>query len=680
MSDAQEFPVSTPLSAEAVQADTPQWSRVVIGSLQPEVEGGRFPAKRCLGDAVTVRAQVVADGHDVLGGVVRFRPIGETPWRETELRRTNPGLDIWSGDFTVDRLGGWEFSMMAWVDPYRTWLSGLRAKAAAGQELGVALEQGALLIETATMSADLNDRLAMQSAANALRLASAEDFEGICSQTALVLLVAAHTVRRFSCESPIRRINVDPVLARFSAWYEFFPRSTGADGAHGTFKTSLPRLKQAAEMGFDVVYLPPIHPIGRTNRKGPNNSVGASPGDPGSPWAIGSSEGGHRSIHPQLGTLGEFREFVSEARRLNVEVALDLAFQCAPDHPLVTEHPEWFRRLPDGSIAYAENPPKRYEDIVPFDFECDDWAGLWEELLETTLHWVELGIRVFRVDNPHTKPLAFWEWLIARVYARYPEVVFLAEAFARPALLHGLAQRGFSQSYTYFAWRNTHDEIVTYLTELIHGPGREYLRPNLWPNTPDILPEYLQAGGRPAAIVRLVLAATLSASYGIYGPPFEVGEATALRPGSEEYRDSEKYQMRSWNTSSPWSLGSVITRVNTIRRESAALHQNETLLFHPTTNEWLLCYSKHTPGGDDLIVVVVNLDPHHIQAGVLKLDEEALSVSFSGQYLAADLLAGGSYVWQGRENYVELDPAVTPAHIFELRRQRRTERDFDYFF
>ena len=655
-------------------------SRATIGSVQPEVEGGRFPATRCLGDAVNVTAEVLADGHDVLAGVLQFRHADDSRWRELPLLCVNPGMDTWGASFEVDKLGDWEFRIAAWVEPFLTWLAGFRAKVAAGQDVSVAREQGARILETAASSMQADERRVLVAAAAKLRSSTAEGALTIAGDPALMELAGGSRHARFPAEGPVRRIRVDPVLARCSAWYEFFPRSTGANGEHGTFRTSLPRLRYAAEMGFDIVYLPPIHPIGRKNRKGPNNSVVTAPGDPGSPWAIGSVEGGHRSVHPELGTLDDFHAFMAHARDLGIEVALDLAFQCSPDHPLVTTRPDWFRQLPDGSIAHAENPPKRYEDIVPFDFECDDWAGLWQELLETTLFWAEQGVRVFRVDNPHTKPLPFWEWLIAQVRSRYPDVIVLAEAFARPALVHGLARRGFNQSYTYFAWRNTRHELETYLTDLTRGSGVNYLRPNLWPNTPDILTDYLQAGGRPAAIVRLVLAATLSASYGIYGPPFELCEAEPLRPGSEEYKDSEKYQIRTWDIDSPWSLRDLIARINAIRRAQPALQRNDTLTFHPTTNDRMLCYSKHCPGTDDLVVVVANLDPHGIQSGVVRLDEGSLELSLDGQYLAVDLLAGGSFVWEGRENYVRLDPTVTPAHIFSLKRKRRSERDFEYFF
>lgn len=654
-------------------------SRVTIGAVAPEVEGGRFPAKRCLGDQVTVKAEVTVDGHDLLDGVLRYRRTNANQWNESPLNKQNAGLDTWTAHFTVDSLGEWEFVVVAWVDRFRTWLAGFGAKLKAGVDVAVEIEQGALYIEAAAAKAEPSERGSLVRAAAALRAAVGDAALAAAEEPTLVAKMRSASDRN-EAEGPIRRVLVDPVLARFSAWYEFFPRSTGESGEHGTFETSRARLRYAASMGFDVVYLPPIHPIGFINRKGQNNSVMSGPDDPGSPWAIGSAEGGHRAVHPALGELEDFRNFAAAARELGLEIALDLAFQCAPDHPLVASHPEWFRKLPDGSIAHAENPPKRYEDIVPFDFECEDWEALWQELLETTLFWIEQGVRVFRVDNPHTKPLPFWEWLFTEVRTEHPDVIFLAEAFARPALIHGLARRGFNQSYTYFTWRNTRHELETYLTDLTQGPGREYLRPNLWPNTPDILPEYLQAGGRPAAVIRLVLAATLSASYGIYGPAFELCANEAIRPDSEEYRDSEKYQLRSWDIDSAWSLRDLIMRVNAIRRDQPALQQNDTLAFHPTTNDRLICYTKYSGESDELVVVVVNLDPQHKQAGTVIIDESKVAREMTGQYLASDLLGGGSYLWEGRENFVELDPFVTPAHIFSVRRKLRSERDFDYFF
>ncbi len=475
-------------------------------------------------------------------------------------------------------------------------------------------------------------------------------------------------------------VRVDRVRARYSTWYELFPRGAATEpGRHGTFKDCERRLDYVAAMGFDVVYLPPIHPIGRSFRKGPNNTLTPGPDDPGSPWAIGAKEGGHTAIHPELGTVADFERLVARARELGMEIALDMAFQCAPDHPWVTEHPDWFRHRPDGSIQYAENPPKKYQDIYPLDFESADWLGLWNALKQVVLYWVERGVRIFRVDNPHTKPFDFWEWLIAEVQAAHPDILFLSEAFTRPKVMYRLAKAGFTQSYTYFSWRNTAEELTAYFTELAEGDVREYFRPNLWPNTPDILTEYLQFGGRPAFTIRLVLAATLGASYGIYGPAFELGENTPREPGSEEYRDSEKFQIRQRNLDDPSSLRGVITRVNRIRRDNPSLQRDDGLRFHPSENPMLLCYSKASDDLTDVVLVVVNLDVRNQQAGFLNLDLGALGIAPDEAFQVHDELGDGRYLWQGSRNFVELNPHTMPAHIFRVRRRARTEQDFDYY-
>jgi starch synthase (maltosyl-transferring) len=494
-------------------------------------------------------------------------------------------------------------------------------------------------------------------------------------------IAARYPDRRFQTEyQPVLQVIVDPVLARFGAWYELFPRSTSPEpGKHGTFRDCEARLPYVAELGFDVLYLPPIHPIGRVRRKGPNNSLTAGPNDPGSPWAIGSQEGGHREIHPELGTLEDFKRLLARAREHGIEIALDIAFQCAPDHPYVTEHPEWFRIRPDGSVQYAENPPKKYQDIYPFDFESDAWEALHEELTRVVLHWVAQGVRVFRVDNPHTKPFTLWERLIGEVKEQHPDVIFLSEAFTRPKVMHRLAKLGFSQSYTYFTWRNTQHELREYFTELCMGAGREYFRPNVWPNTPDILPEYLQYGGRAAFMTRVLLAATLSSAYGIYGPAFELMEHEAREPGSEEYRDSEKYQIRHWDLQRPDSLAPFIARLNRIRREHAALQEDWSLQFIEIDNEQMIAYMKTSSRSDDSIVVVANLDPHNPQSGWLQLPLNALGLPSDRPYLMHDLLGGGSFLWQGERNFVKLDPRGVVAHVFAVRRHVRTEREFDYF-
>jgi starch synthase (maltosyl-transferring) len=432
-------------------------------------------------------------------------------------------------------------------------------------------------------------------------------------------------------------------------------------------------------MGFDVLYLPPIHPIGRAFRKGRNNSTVAGPDDPGSPWAIGAAEGGHKAIHPELGTLEDFRHLVAAAAQHGIELALDIAFQCAPDHPYVAEHPEWFRRRPDGTIQYAENPPKKYQDIFPFDFETEHWRELWDELKSVVQFWVDQGVRIFRVDNPHTKPFPFWEWLIAEIKRDCPEAIFLAEAFTRPAALFGLAKRGFTQSYNYFPWRNTKWELTQYLTELTRTSVKEFFGLNLWPNTPDILPEYLQYGGRPAHMARFILAATLGPTYGVYGPVYELCENRPLAPGREEYIDSEKYEIKNWDIGRPDSLRGLIGRVNQIRRDNSAFRANHNLRFHDVDNDQIIAYSKSNGDRTNEVLVVVNLDPHYKQSGFITLPLEDLGLDLRQPYQAHDLLTDARYLWHGTRNYVELDPRTVPAHIFVIRRRVRTEHDFDYY-
>jgi starch synthase (maltosyl-transferring) len=509
----------------------------------------------------------------------------------------------------------------------------------------------------------------LESAARALaaKAGSPARVEGALDP-ALAALMARHPDRSgaavYDRELPIV---VDRERAQFSAWYELFPRSAAPEpGRHGTFRDVEALLAEVAGMGFDVLYLPPIHPIGRTHRKGPNNRPQAAAGDPGSPWAIGGAEGGHKAVHPQLGTLDDFRRLARRAGEHGLELALDIAFQASPDHPYVTEHPDWFRRRPDGTVQYAENPPKKYEDIYPFDFQSEDRVALWDELKDVFSFWIGQGVRIFRVDNPHTKPFAFWEWLIGEVKRDHPEVIFLSEAFTRPKVMYRLAKLDFSQSYTYFAWRHERAEIEAYFQELTRPPVSDFFRPNLWPNTPDILTEYLQEGGLPAFRARLVLAATLGASYGIYGPAFELCENRPRERGSEEYLDSEKYQIRSWDRAAPHSLRGLVTQVNRIRRDHPALHSDRGLHFHGGDNQSLICYSKATADRSDVVLAVVNLDPARPQSGWVDLDETELGVEPGQPFQARDLLTGARYTWQGRGNYVGLDPAVQPAHIFEI--------------
>jgi starch synthase (maltosyl-transferring) len=509
--------------------------------------------------------------------------------------------------------------------------------------------------------------------------ADAAGMQAIALDPARALLMKRQADRRFA-DSMSRELVADRKRAQFSSWYELFPRLAATKGgAHGTFRDVQARLPYIARMGFDVLYMPPIHPIGRVNRKGANNSLASGPDDVGSPWAIGSADGGHKAILPQLGTLDDFRALLKAAREHGIEIAMDLAFQCAPDHPYVSAHPEWFRHRPDGSVQYAENPPKKYQDIYPFDFESSDWRGLWSELKSVMEYWVAQGVRIFRVDNPHTKAFAFWEWSIGEIKRYQPDVMFLAEAFTRPKVMHRLAKLGFTQSYTYFTWRTSKSELEEYFTELSHGAGREYFRPNVWPNTPDILHETLQSGLRSVFCARLILAATLSANYGIYGPVYELMEARPREAGSEEYLDSEKYQLRHFDLERPDSLWPLIARVNRIRRENAALQEDETLGFCAVDNEQLIAYVKHDPIARDIILTVVNLDPQNTQSGWLILDLAKLRLAADQPFQVHDLLSDQRYQWRGPRNYVQLDPRRMPAHVFKIRRRVRSEHDFDYF-
>lgn len=665
-----------PVPSSSPEARPP---RIVIENVRPCVDNGRFAVKRVVGESVDVAADVYADGHDEIRVLLLWRRQRETEWVEVPMELV--GNDLWTAGFAIASLEPHVYGVTAWVDHFRTWRRGLGKKAHAGTAERVDLQMGADLVAQAAVRARGRDAKALMAWAEELHELE-PTAEGLARALAddLGALMDRHPDRSEAVRwTPDLRVDVDRERARFSAWYEFFPRSTGKKGQHGTFRDAEAHLKYVADMGFDVVYLPPIHPIGRSHRKGPNNNPKAAPGDLGSPWAIGAKEGGHTSIHPDLGTMADFRRFVAKAGDLGIDVALDLALQCAPDHPWVTEHPQWFKQRPDGSVQYAENPPKKYEDIYPIHFETDDWRALWQALLDVVRFWVGEGVRIFRVDNPHTKPFRFWEWLIAEVRRDHPDVMFLSEAFTRPKVMYQLAKLGFTQSYTYFAWRNTKWELTEYLTELTKTDVKEFFRPNFWPNTPDILTEALQHGGRPVFMMRLALAATLTANYGIYGPAFELVEHTPRQEGSEEYLDSEKYQLRHWDLKRPDSLREFIALVNRIRRENAALHWNETLAFHPVDNEEIIAYSKVSADGTNLVLVVATLDPHHRQAGWLQLPLDRFGIESDRPYQMHDLLTGARYLWHGPRNYVELDPHHSPVHVFRLRRRVRTERDFDYF-
>jgi starch synthase (maltosyl-transferring) len=655
--------------------------RVVIENVRPEVDAGRFPIKRTLGERVEVTADIFAEGHDVLGAVLRHRREGESAWNE---RPMEPLVnDAWRSEFRITSLEPCRYTVEAWVDHFTGWRRGLIKKVGAGQDVGVDLLIGAELIEEASRRAHGADARKLRAAANALRVETTDVEERVQAALAedLLLLVTSHPDRRNAARYGRElQVVVDRERARFGAWYETFPRSCSSEpGRHGTFRDCEDRLDYVAGMGFDVLYLPPIHPIGSDHRKGKNNNPVGGEADVGSPWAIGAAEGGHRAIHPELGSFEDFRRLVAKARERGLEIALDIAFQCAPDHPWVKEHPEWFRHRPDGTVQYAENPPKKYEDIYPINFDNDDWQGLWEELKGVLMFWVAEGVRIFRVDNPHTKPYRFWEWVIAEVKREHPEAIFLSEAFTRPKVMYHLAKLGFTQSYNYFAWRNTKWELTEYFTELTRTEVREFFRPNLWPNTPDILTEYLQLGGRPAFMSRLALAATLGASYGIYGPAYELCENRPRSQGGEEYLDSEKYEIKGWDIGRSDSLKDYIARVNRIRRDNPALHSNDSLRFHPVDNEQILAYSKNTEDLSNIVLTVVNLDPHYTQSGWIEVDIGALGLAPHQAYQVHELITGARYLWNDSRNFVQLDPHSTPAQIFHVRRRIRTERDFDYF-
>jgi len=590
------------------------------------------------------------------------------------------GNDRWRAEFPITALGEFRYTVLAWVDAFLTWYRDLGKRVDAGQDISVDLQIGADYVAAAATRAKGHDAQRLREYAATLRQRGMPATR-LARSTELAQLMAYYPDRTLATTYS-RELNglAERERARFSAWYEFFPRSYSQQpGQHGTLKDAEAHLEYVASLGFDIVYLPPIHPIGRSFRKGRNNTVTAQPDDVGSPWAIGAREGGHKSIHPQLGTLADLRSLIERAKSYGMEIAIDLAFQCAPDHPYVQEHPEWFRQRPDGTIQYAENPPKKYQDIYPFDFESEQWQSLWEELKSVTLFWIEQGIRVFRVDNPHTKPFGFWQWMIDEIRRDYPEVIFLAEAFTRPKVMKRLAKVGFTQSYTYFAWRNSRAELIEYFTELTKSEMREYFRPNLWPTTPDILPEYLQVGGRAGFVIRLVLAATLGASYGIYGGAFEAAEDRPIAAGKEEFLDSEKFELKQWPLRQGGGLDDLMVRLNTIRHENQALQGDWSLRFHPVDNEQIICYSKHTDDLENIIVVVVNLDPHHIQAGSVTLPIEEFGLHTRRAYQLHDLLTDIRYLWNGPTNHLELNPAIQPAFLFRLRRHVRTEHDFDYY-
>lgn len=656
--------------------------RVVIENVSPQVDGGAFPIKRTIGEGVEVTADIFADGHDLLSAEVLYRTESEKEWQRAEMQAL--GNDRWSGRFRVTKAESYVYSVRAWPDGFQTWTHDLEKRREAAQDLSLEFLIGSELVAQAAARASEDDSAKLRQEAEKLKQLHRSDpqaaFEAAQDRELHALMKRNADLEAATTYSQELRVWVDRERARYGAWYEMFPRSCTNDAArHGSFRDCIGRLDYVAGMGFDVLYLPPIHPIGTIERKGKNNSTMPGENDVGSPWAIGSKLGGHKAIHPQLGSLEDFKELLAAAKQRGIEIALDMAFQCAPDHPYVSEHKEWFRMRPDGSVQYAENPPKKYQDIYPLCFENEHALELSEELKDVVRYWAGLGVRIFRVDNPHTKPFWFWECLIREVRREYPGTIFLSEAFTRPKVMYRLAKLGFTQSYTYFAWRNTKWDLTQYFTELTQTPVREFFRPNLWPNTPDILNGFLQLGGRPAFMIRLCLAATLGANYGVYGPAFELCENRALRPGSEEYLDSEKYQIRAWDMHRTDSLKDLITRINRIRKENPALQSDWNLAFHPVDNEQLIAYSKTSEDGENVILVVVNLDPHHKQSGWVEVPLKFFELEEHQEFQVHDLVTGARYLWHGARNYVELDPQVMPAHIFRVRRRVKTEQDFDYF-
>jgi starch synthase (maltosyl-transferring) len=636
----------------------------VIENVAPSVNEGRFAVKRVVGETVEVTMDGFAHGHEKVACLLRYRGPGDGNWSEVEMEPL--GNDRWTACFAVDRIGLWQYAVSCWIDHLTTWRESF-ARRIDAEDVRVAAKTGAELVAMSASRAPADVRELLARLAHDLgEEHDPQVLRALARNDTLFALARRHAPRDGACDSGSYPATVERERARFSTWYELFPRSASdKPGVHGTFVDVEERLDEIAAMGFNVVYLPPIHPIGREKRKGRNNVPLGKPDDVGSPWGIGAAEGGHTAIHPDLGTLADFKHLLRSARLRAMEIAIDIAFQVTPDHPWVKDHPQWFRRRPDGSIQFAENPPKKYEDIYPIDFDTADWRALWQALHDVVAFWAGEGVEIFRVDNPHTKPFAFWEWLIAEIRRDHPKAIFLSEAFTRPRVMHRLAKLGFSQSYTYFTWRVTKKELTEYFTELTHEASREYFRPNCWPNTPDILPYHLQDAGLPMFRLRLLLAATLAASYGIYGPAYELGENRARDPGtSEEYLDSEKYEVKHWDRKRAGSLAPFIAKVNGIRNAHAALQSDWSLAFHPTDNDQLLCYSKRA--GGDVILVAVNLDPHNVQAGWVDLDLGALGLADDAAFTVHDELSGERYPWRGKRNFVMLDPQRAPAHVFSV--------------
>jgi len=671
---ANQAPAPATPGCDDTPVGTPPVARqatVIISNLSPLVEGGRYPTKRVVGERLTVEADIFMDGHDQLVAVLGWRPEGEANWREVPMRHVDN--DRWCADLRFDETGRYELAITAWSDDFLTWLHDFERRLTGDQEdFSTEIEEGRVILNLAAIRAagarGAADAEAIENLTTELMRTEPADVPSLMDRPEVLALMARWPNRALATTLADRlRVVVETRKSAFSAWYEFFPRSADGDASrHSTFRDCLPRLDDAATMGFDVVYFPPIHPIGVTHRKGKNNAVACDADDVGSPWAIGNGDGGHRSVEPALGTLDDFTWLVDEAQARGLDVALDFAVNCSPDHPWVNDHPEWFHRRPDGSIKYAENPPKKYQDIYPLNFHCDDWRDLWRELCDVVLFWVDKGVRIFRVDNPHTKPLAFWEWLIAEVHRVDPDVIFLSEAFTRPKMMQTLAKAGFTQSYTYFTWRESREELTAYVTELTQGPMREYYRANFWPNTPDILPFHLQHAPPAAFKMRATLAATLTTSWGIYAG-YELCENEPV-PGREEYLDSEKYQLRDRDWNAPGNIKEFIGRLNRIRRENPALQEYANLEFVPADNDRLMAWWKWTDDLENVILVVANLDPEHRHESNIHLPLERMGIARGPDFEIEDLLYGEIYTWRDSTNFVALDPRAKPVHVFRLRK------------
>lgn len=636
-------------------------TRVIIENVQPLVDGGLYPAKRTVGERVDVTAAIYGDGHDHIRAEVLYKKKEATEWERVELTPTFN--DEWKASFYVPEKGTYVYTLQAWVDHFDTWYDGFKKKANAKVDVKVELMEGAILLRTLGQS-------------NKDLLSIARKLEDTQRYQVAIDLVMSQEFANVVHENPLREnetklnqeisIQVEHTKANYSAWYEFFPRSASLEsGKHGTFQDCIRLLPRIAAMGFDVLYFPPIHPIGKINRKGKNNNVRSLPGEPGSPWAIGSDEGGHKSVLPALGTIEDFKKLIAESKKLGIDVAMDIAFQCAPDHPYVQEHPEWFKQRPDGSIQYAENPPKKYQDIYPFNFESDNWEALWDELRSVFLFWMEQGVTIFRIDNPHTKPIPFWHWVIAEVQKKNPDVIFLSEAFTRPKVMASLAKVGFTQSYTYFTWRVSKQELMEYVNDLVYGPSRNYFRPNFWPNTPDILPYHLQNQGENSFILRYALAATLSSNYGVYGPAYEFYENTPIE-GREEYFNSEKYELRNYDWKRTNRMTDIMSLLNKIRKENAALQSTWNIQFCPIENNQIIAFLKATDDLSNIILVVANLDTNRGQSGYIQLPKERLKLTDKVNIKLHDLITDEHYTWTQDWNFVDLNPHKMPFHLFKL--------------